>query len=335
MTSDEPLTIDYLKKLCAAGLEWVKRYGSANTAYVEQMILPELGTAVRGIRSRIEERHRIPTVAENVTLWVTHYTSLSAVTSMLRELADGQESVLRLYDTSHCNDPDEGNHLVRELSSNNQHRWLEQGSGVGHAYMTSFVSDEDEQDMSDDLVFWRTYGKDGKGCSLTVDVPSRLLREVLYEPADVDVIRKPLLPVLGAVTPLAQADEQCAKAISETIWKHLADVRYLYKDLAYHHEREYRVVRVGTEPDIRSGGARFEPHEESGSLVEVRHYCELPDLDLRKLLASNSNVILGPSVRDRYSVRLYFEALKRQARADDPGLHDFPIQESQIRYHGD
>ena len=39
--------------------------------------------------------------------------------------------------------------------------------------------------MSDELVFWRTYGKDGKGCSLTVDVRRQLLRKVLYEPADV------------------------------------------------------------------------------------------------------------------------------------------------------
>ena len=90
MTSDEPATIDNLRRLCTAGLDRLNRHGSVNTAYVEHIILPELETAVRGIRSRIEERHRIPTVAENVTRWVTHYTSLSAVTSMLRELVDGQ-----------------------------------------------------------------------------------------------------------------------------------------------------------------------------------------------------------------------------------------------------
>ena len=105
------------------------------------MILPELGNAVGAIPSRIEERHRIVTKAENVTVWVTHYTSLSAVTSMLRELAHGREVVLRLYDTLHCNDPDEGNHLVRELSSNDQYLWLARESTVGHAYITSFVGE--------------------------------------------------------------------------------------------------------------------------------------------------------------------------------------------------
>ena len=202
--------------------------------------------------------------------------------------------------------------------------------------ITSFVfaSDDDEPDMSDDLVFWRTYGKDGKGCSLTVDVRRQILRKVLYKLADIEAVRITLQPILDVVTPLAQADEGCAKAISGTIWKRLAGVRYLYKDEAYHHEQEYRVAIPGDSPDIRSDGVRFETYEEGGSIVAVRHYCEIADLGLRKLLASNSKLILGPSVDDRYSVRLYFEDLRRDARVNDPGLHHFPIQESQIRYRG-
>ena len=125
-----------------------------------------------------------------------------------------------------------------------------------------------------------------------------------------------------------------AKAISGTIWKRLAGVRYLYKDEAYHHEQEYRVAIPGDSPDIRLYGVRFETYEEGGSIVEVRHYCEIADLDLRKLLVSNSKLILGPSVNDRYSVRLYFEDLRSQAHTNDPSLYLFPIQESQIRYRG-
>ena len=162
----------------------------------------------------------------------------------------------------------------------------------------------------------------------------RILRKVLYEPTDVEEVRITLLPILDVVTPLAQADEGCAKAISGTIWKRLAGVRYLYKDKAYHHEHEYRVAIPGDSPNIRSDGVRFETYEEGGSIVAVRHYCEIADLGLRKLLASNSKLILGPSVDDRYSVRLYFEDLRRDARVNDPGLHHFPIQESQIRYRG-
>ena len=119
-----------------------------------------------------------------------------------------------MYDTSHCNDPDEGNHLVRELSSNDGYRWLARESSVGHAYITSFVSGQDGIDMSDNLVFWRTYGKDGKGCSLTVAVRADLLRRVFYSGSDIETTKQMILPVLDAVAPLARADASCAELIS-------------------------------------------------------------------------------------------------------------------------
>ena len=334
MTTRKAVAVEQLRNLCAAGQDRINRYGSLDPRYFNGLVLPELDMVMKDACVEIEERHLISPETEDVTLRVTHYTSLAVATSMLRALAYGQGATLRLYDSSHCNDPDEGAHLVRELTSNVEHRWLEQGSGVGHAYIMSFVSDDKGRDMSDDLVFWRTYGRDGKGCSITVDIRHQLLRKVLYKPAEVQAAKMTLLPILDAVTPLAQADEDCAKRISGTIWKRLAGVRYLYKDMAYHHEQEYRVAMPGDSPDIRLDGVRFETYEEGGSIVEVRHYCEIADLGLRKLLVSNSKLILGPSVNDRYSVRLYFEDLRRQARANDPSLYHFPIQESQIRYSG-
>ena len=334
MTTRKAVAVEQLGNLCTAGQDRINRFGSIDPRYLDGVVLPELDFVMEQASVEIEERHLTTPETEDATLRVTHYTSLAAATSMLRDLAYGQGATLRLYDSSHCNDPDEGAHLVRELTSNVEHRWLEQGSGVGHAYIMSFVSDKKGRDMSDDLVFWRTYGRDGKGCSMTVDVRRQLLRQVLYEPAEVQAAKMTLLPILDAVTPLARADEDCAKTISGTIWKRLAGVRYLYKDMAYHHEQEYRVAIPGDSPEIRLGGVRFETYEEGGSIVEVRHYCEIADLGLRKLLASNSKLILGPSVNDRYSVRLYFEDLRGQARANDPGIHNFPIQESQIRYRG-
>ena len=332
MTSDEASKIDYIKDLCTAGLDWLKRHGSANTEYVERMILPELGTAVQGICSRIEKRHRIPTEAENVTVWVAHYTSLSAVTSMLRELAHGRKAVLRLYDTSHCNDPDEGNHLVRELSSNDRYRWLAQESSVGHAYITSFVSGRDDIDMSDDLVFWRTYGKDGKGCSLTVAVRANLLRQVFYNGSDVKTTQQMILPVLDAVAPLASADASCAELMSGAIWKQLEGVRYLYKTVAYRHEHEHRVTIPAASSDIEPGSIQFQPFEPDGPVVEVRHYCEIDGLSLEQILSSGSKLMLGPAAKDSYSVCLYLNDLKRRARIQNPDLNDFEIDVSQIRY---
>ena len=332
MTSDEASTTDNLKALCTAGLDRLNRHGSINAAYVEQVILPELGSAVRGISSRIEDRHRIPTAADNVTAWVTHYTSLSTVTTMLRELADGQEAVLRLYDTSHSNDPDEGNHLVRELSSKDGYRWLALESSVGHAYVTSFVGGQDGVDMSDDLVFWRSYGKDGKGCSLTVSVRADLLRRVFYIDSEIESTRQMILPVLDAVAPLARADAGCAELISAAIWKHLEGTRYLYKDVAYHHENEHRIAIPAESSDIEPSRIQFQPYEADGPIVEVRHYCEIDGLGLGQILSSGSKLTLGPAVEDSYSVRLYLNDLKRRALMQNPDLNDFEINASKIRY---
>ena len=332
MTSDKASTIDYLKALCTEGLEWLNRHGSANKAYVERMILPELGNAMGAIPSRIEEKHRIVTKAENVTERVTHYTSLSAVTSMLRELAHGREAVLRLYDTLHCNDPDEGNHLVRELSSNDQYLWLARESTVGHAYITSFVGGQDGIDMSDNLVFWRTYGNDGKGCSLTVAVRADLLRRVFYCGSDIETTKQMLLPVLDAVAPLARADASCAELISGAIWKHLEGVRYLYKAEAYRHEKEHRIAIPAASSEIEPNRIQFQPYESEGPVVEVRHYYEIDGLALGQILSSGSKLMLGPAVKDGYSVCLYLNDLKRRALLQNPDLTDFEINVSKIRY---
>ena len=332
MTSNEASTIDQLKALCTAGLERLKQHGSVSGAYVEGMILPELGNVMGGILSRIEERHRIPSEAENVTVWVTHYTSLSAATSMLREMAHGQDAVLRLYDTTHCNDPDEGNHLVRELSSNDGYLWLARESSVGHAYITSFVGGRDGMDMSDNLVFWRTYGNDGKGCSLTVAVRADLLRQVFYSGKDIEPTKQMLLPVLDAMAPLARADESCAKLISGAFWKHLEGVRYLYKDEAYHHEDEHRIAIPAASSEIDPDRIQFQPHEPGGPSVEVRHYYEIDGLALGQILSSGSKLMLGPAAKDSYSVCLYLNDLKRRALLRNPDLSNFEINVSKIRY---
>ena len=332
MTTNETSTIDNLKALCRAGLERLKRHGSVNSAYIEGMILPELGNVMGGVLSRIEERHRIASEAENVTVWVTHYTSLSAATSMLREMAHGQDAVLRLYDTTHCNDPEEGNHLVRELSSNDGYLWLAHESSVSHAYITSFVGGRDSMDMSDNLVFWRTYGNDGKGCSFTVAVRANLLRQVFYSGNEIEPTKQMLLPVLEAVAPLARADESCAKLISGAFWKHLEGVRYLYKNEAYHHEDEHRIAIPAASSEIDPDRVQFQPHEPQGPLVEVRHYYEIDGLALGLILSSGSKLMLGPAAKDSYSVCLYLNDLKRRALLRNPDLSNFEINVSKIRY---
>ena len=68
--------------------------------------------------------------------------------------------------------------------------------------------------------------------------------------------------------------------------------------------------------------------------MQVRHYYEISGLALGSLFTSGSKLVLGPSVKDRYSVRLYLEDLRRRIRLRDPMSGLFDIGVSQIHYRG-
>ena len=327
-----PDEIEQLARLVSAGREQFDRFKVLDPRYVTGMVKPVLSAAIRDIYPKIERLHIIYAEARQATRRVTHYTSLPAAKSMLMALSTGQGASFRLYDTAHSNDPDEGNYLAKALSYDKGYGWLAEGNIVGHAYVTSFVGDE-ERDMSDELFLWRTYGKEGSGSSFTLNVSSRLLRQVRYGPNGVDDAKSLLRPTLEAVAPLAQAREDFGKTLSDVIWRNLDGVRYLYKHEAYKFEKEYRVVILDQPPNVDPGLVRFEPCESDGSLVQVRHYYELADLALRKTMTSGSILNVGPSVTDKYSVRLYLESLKRQALSMGHISYEFEIGVSDISYN--
>ena len=327
-----PDEIEQLGRLAAAGRDHFDRLKELDPRYLTGMVEPVLSAAIGHIYPKIERLHIFSANTRRATLRVTHYTSLSAARSMLMALSTGQGASFRLYDTAHSNDPDEGNYLVKALSSDKGYGWLAAGNIVGHAYVTSFVGPE-ERDMSDELFLWRTYGKEGSGCSFTLNASSGMLRRVRYGSNGVDDAKSLLRPILEAVAPLAQAREDFGKTLSRVIWQNLEGVRYLYKHEAYKFEKEYRVVILEQSPNVDPGLVHFEPCESNGSLVQVRHYYELDELALEKTMTSRSFLNVGPSVTDKYSVRLYLESLKQQALSMGHISYEFEIGVSEIPYN--
>ena len=125
---------------------------------VTAAVCPMLEKALTDMCPRIEERHKIE---ESQSKVVIHYTSITALVSMLENVSKGDnKSPFRLYDSAHFNDPDEGNYLARNLLQ--KYSWLGE-KGVRHAYVASFILPNSEKDISDNLVFWRTYGREGEG----------------------------------------------------------------------------------------------------------------------------------------------------------------------------
>ena len=306
---------------------WLSGLSDVRPAFVSRVVIPALDRAVRPLALEIEGRHIVDDDTEGTTLRATHYTSLETVLGMLSQETAGGSASLRLYDSLHCNDPEEGNFLVNSLSSTPEHRWLAEGSSGGHAYIASLIVDEQEQDLSDELLFWRTYGNEGSGCSLTMVVETKLLRRVLYGEEPVALTREQLSPVLDVIQPLAERYESLRKEMSDTIWRRLEAIRFLYKNSAYDFEHECRVVLTTASPGYDQSKVGFEPRGNGAPLSPVRHFYEMDELTLKSTMTSGSKLVLGPCVPDKYSVKLYLEHLQRQA-----GIDYFRFEISEIPY---
>lgn len=291
--------------------------------YVNSILVERVDKALEYLRPRIEERHKVE-AGETDFFTAIHYTGINVFVSMLEKAAKQEnENSLRMYDSVHLNDPDEGNYFSRNLPE--EYDWLKR-KDVSHAYIASFITPNSEKDMSDNLVFWRTYGKEGLGCSLSVFVPPDRLKKVLYGPGKkrgkegVEGTVKILKPVLDCLDPLVTVAERrlrenIREALAKRVWKFLERFRYLYKSEAHEYEEECRLVLVESDIAKPEDEIRFEDgNGETCSPSSMRHYCVDKDLSIGKLLPSGSLITLGPCVPYSYNVRYYLEVLKKKAK---------------------
>ena len=293
-------------------------------------VCPVLEQALKDLCLQIEERHKVKS-SEEENKFIIHYTSIAVLVSMLQNASKSDKSSsLQLYDSVHLNDPDEGNYLALNLLSP-KYDWLGK-TDVRHAYVASFILPK-SKDMSDDLVFWKTYGREGEGCSLSVRAPLPELREVFYGPEkeNVKYTVKELQSVLELLDPLVEIDnplvrESIREKLAETIWKSLEKIRYLYKSEAYEYESECRFVILESEIEDKNN-IRFEYQERNNSPARIRHYYEHKALQIKKLLESGSSITLGPCVPYRDNVLDCIKTLKDRVEGIGP-----EIKTSDIRY---
>ena len=245
---------------------------------------------------------------------------------------DEQNASLRLYDYVHFNDPDEGNYFYRNLNLPKKHGWLDEKK-ESHAYIASFICPNKNKDMGDNLVFWRTYGKEGEGCSLKLRIPRDRLRKVLYGPSKVKLTNQTLQlqPVLNALYPLVSIRNRLMKQkiqeeLAEAIWKSLARLRYLYKSEAYEYERECRFI---TPEFSDKDKICFESKEQNNYPPRIRHYCEEDILKVENILRTGSLITIGPCLSDPdfYNMSYYIKSLLNKA-----GLAGPKIKRSEISY---
>lgn len=307
--------IHSLENAVKTGLEYCqKESDELAMQYIQGQVVPRLKTALEDVIDDIQRDHRLDDKAES---FVIHYTSIATLLCMLESSSkDKTCSSLRLYDSMHLNDPDEGNYFDRNLNLPKKHKWLLDRKRRSHAYIASFILPDTQKDMSDNLVFWRAYGHEGEGCSLLLDIPLCRLRKVLYGSDKVKRAERKIRPVLDIVMPLAAGSrglctEKIRENLAEIVWRSLEEIRYLYKSTAYDYERECRFVIPESSIDINE--IRFERNDQKETASIIRHYCEDESLEICKLLVTNSSITLGPRVSDANNIRYYLETLlKRQ-----------------------
>ena len=323
-THDEK--IKRLKAFVDAGLESFDKKGDLNPEYVDDILSPILNEMLKDTLHRIEERHKFENDQHS---YVVHYTSIDTLVSLLENeiaystgcLNDKLNTSLRLYDSVHFNDPDEGNYIVHRLKSDGKYNWIYKDDipytheSASYAYIASFIMMNDEQTMHDELVFWRTYGREGQGCSLVLPIHNNLLRKVLYEDDEVNstvrILLEVLTPILDLLHPLAKTSDHIGKLLARIIWNSLAGIRFLYKDKAYKYEREARIIIHRSE--IKENDICFEYDRKDNSSKYIRHYYQHQSLQISELLTSGSYITLGPSVPYRYDVEYCIKSLLEKA----------------------
>ena len=291
-------------------------------AYTERDILPLLKDSLLAILPGIEDRHILDDATYGTKVKCVHYTSIRTLLSMLQAPKGILSSHLRMYDSLHFNDPDEGNFLLRSLNNSNNFPWatldtttLLDSIESEVAYIASFVLADGVMSVADDLVFWRTYGEEGKGCSLTFTLEVGELRKVIYGHEITPTIQT-IEPILDVINPLFSnsipGESELKRMIMTTLAVTLRPIRYLYKSEPYRYEHEVRIITLPS--DKVSDKVHFDYQETQKRQPTVRHYLDYDKVHLQELLSSGSKVTVGPSVPHRDDVLGCLQILKRRTK---------------------
>ena len=304
--------LERLRALVEATVNRAVQDGDLNPRFVDGVLAPGVQHLLSEALREVDQIHSVDGLRSNL---VIHYTGVDTIVAMLSRAANRQDAFLRLNASSTFNDPGEGEFFSRQLAIPNKHCWVKEKEGdTSHAYVVSFIIPDDKTDLSDDLVFWRTYGREGEGCSLVLSVPPEKLRKVRYGVQHTKKARAILLPFLDDLLPLVNIQVDSLRPsirarLSEAVWRALAEIKYLYKSAAYRFERECRVVVP--EFKVRREDISFVPVERDGGLLGMKHYIEDQDLSVKQILATDSRIVLGPCVDRSYDLRFYLETLKK------------------------
>lgn len=304
--------------------------------------LEELRPAIEAVARRAEELLRLQGGLSEVTppprpLHLAHYTSLEALISMLQAPKGG----LRLSDSSTMNDPDEGcttgdgRMFLKVLEDQaGTESWLWQRYSAAHICCFVGVGGYEQEDRAerildagDDLLFWRLYGDEGRGVSITIPphVSHKLLENSLVQRVRYTDERLLQIDLRGIASLLGDLATLRERALAVGLWQdvcqdvlpmcdRLCAQRFLEKRAHYEMEREYRAVVfvAGTEESTGESPA-FSFRGMHVQYGLVRAYVQIPELDCQSILTTNSQITIGSNVNAPEDARGFLTDLLRRS----------------------
>ena len=268
---------------------------------------------------------------EPLSLNLAHYTSIEAIVSMLQTPDGG----LRLSDTSTMNDPEEGrataegsliSDLLEEEFGMDSWLWNRYGAANVCCFVGIERTSEQPIDAGDDLLFWRLYGNDCRGVSITI--PPLMSKELVNSSAVGQVTYADESPLeieqSMFLTFLIDLEELQIRADDANLWSQICPgvlaacdplfrQRFLRKRSHYEMEREYRAVAFLSENNAED--SRYSHRGQHVQYGRVRRYVQIPELNCDSILTTGSQITIGSNVPEPDNARdSLLELVKESAK---------------------
>lgn len=191
-----------------------------------------------------------------------HYTSLSTLKFLLykpdNEKNDSNKSdknknypKLRLSNARQMNDPNEG-YTLFNLIGIEKNDLPKTDYDTSPFFFASMTQTGSETNLDDSLPMWKQYGDDAKGINLTYhsEYIKSLIEEgieiykVCYNPAKDSLLDDEINSIKSAFNEIKNyGDDKEKEAIFLSALNLIDDIRYLFKDVDYSYENEYRIIK--------------------------------------------------------------------------------------------
>ena len=301
----------------------------------------EVENAAQVYMERLYEREGVSEDPYEASL--VHYTSLDALVNMLRTKGGG----LRLFGATTMTDPQEGGSSETDRTIKTAIEHLDSDSWCAKRYQAPkiccFVGGKDDMRLEDKLLFWRLYGRDGRGVSIKIAphkakewLESKVVERVNYrrvanssmETREFDQFLEKINLVQGDAVESLEQDGEIEWSEIFPFCDMLMKQRFLHRNHEFEMEQEFRAVRWQAEMSVEEK-RRKEGEQVHGN--EIRTYWEVEELACRKWLTSRTHITLGANIKDIDQVEKKLKEMIRREYGKDTEA-GVQVKKSMVRF---